>query len=93
MSWYHDYDGGRAFYTAMGHTHETFSEDLFLRHLAAGLKYAIGNKPLDYSKARSKQMPEETASPKWVLEEKLEEPVELTMLDNNRVLYIQRRGA
>ena len=93
MSWYHDYDGGRAFYTAMGHTNESFSEDLFLRHLAAGLKYAIGTKPLDYSKVRSKQMPEENRFTKVVLEEKLEEPVELTMLDNNRVLYIQRRGA
>ncbi|HOY19975.1 MAG TPA: ThuA domain-containing protein [Haliscomenobacter sp.] len=93
MSWYHDYDGGRAFYTAMGHTNESFSEDLFLRHLGEGLKYAMGNKPLDYSKAKSKVMPEENRFTKVVLEEKLEEPVELTMLDNNRVLFIQRRGA
>jgi cytochrome c len=42
MSWYHDFDGGRAFYTAMGHTDETFSEPLFLNHVYAGLQYAIG---------------------------------------------------
>lgn len=42
MSWYHDYDGGRAFYTAMGHTDETFSEPLFLNHVYAGLQYAMG---------------------------------------------------
>lgn len=33
MSWYHEFDGGRAFYTAMGHTDETFSEPLFLDHV------------------------------------------------------------
>jgi cytochrome c len=92
MSWYHDYDGGRAFYTAMGHTHETFSDPLFLRHLSEGLKYVISSKPLDYTKATIKQMPEENRFTKVVLEDKLEEPMELTLLDNNRVLFIQRRG-
>jgi len=28
MAWYHEYDGGRAFYTAVGHTKESFSDDL-----------------------------------------------------------------
>jgi type 1 glutamine amidotransferase len=42
VSWYHEYDGGRAFYTALGHTIESFSEDLFLRHLWGGIEYAMG---------------------------------------------------
>lgn len=42
MAWYHDYDGGRAFYTNMGHTDETFSEPLFLQHLWGGIQYALG---------------------------------------------------
>ncbi len=42
MSWYHEYDGGRAFYTNMGHTDETFSEPLFLQHLWGGIQYALG---------------------------------------------------
>ena len=33
MSWFHDFDGGRAFYTAMGHTDETYSEPLFSNHI------------------------------------------------------------
>lgn len=41
IAWYHDFDGGRAFYTALGHTIESFSEELFLSHLAGGLKYAM----------------------------------------------------
>lgn len=44
MAWYHDYDGGRAFYTELGHTDESYSNPLYLRHLLAGIKYAIGKK-------------------------------------------------
>ncbi|HEU4901377.1 MAG TPA: ThuA domain-containing protein, partial [Flavisolibacter sp.] len=42
MAWYHDYDGGRSWYTNLGHTKETFTEDLFLKHLLGGIQYAIG---------------------------------------------------
>jgi len=28
MTWYHDYDGGRAFYTELGHTDESYSDPL-----------------------------------------------------------------
>lgn len=42
VSWYHEYDGGRAFYTALGHTSESFSEDLYLQHILGGIQYAMG---------------------------------------------------
>ncbi|WP_447641457.1 MULTISPECIES: ThuA domain-containing protein [Chitinophagaceae] len=42
MAWYHDYDGGRAFYTALGHTDESYSDPLFLQHLLGGIQYAMG---------------------------------------------------
>ncbi|MCH8547346.1 MAG: ThuA domain-containing protein [Balneolaceae bacterium] len=41
IAWYHEFDGGRAFYTALGHTKESFSEELFLEHLLGGLNYAM----------------------------------------------------
>lgn len=51
MAWYKEYDGGRAFYTGMGHTDETYSDPLYLKHLLGGIKYAIGKgKAVDYSK-------------------------------------------
>ena len=43
MAWYHSYDGGRVFYTELGHTDESYKEPLYLKHLAGGIKYAIGN--------------------------------------------------
>lgn len=42
MAWYHDFDGGRAFYTALGHTDESYSDPLYLKHLLGGIKYAMG---------------------------------------------------
>jgi len=54
FSWYHAFDGGRAFYTSMGHTDETWKDNKFLKHLVGGIEYAIGNKKLDYSKTHSK---------------------------------------
>lgn len=43
IAWYHEFDGGRAFYTGLGHTNESFTEDqLFLRHLWGGIAYAAG---------------------------------------------------
>jgi cytochrome c len=92
MSWYHDFDGGRAFYTAMGHTDETFSEPLFLNHVWAGLHYAMGGDtpaPLDYTKSK----PEENRFSKVILEEKLNEPMELSVLNDGRILFIERHGA
>ena len=43
MSWYHDFDGGRAFYTALGHTAESYVEPAYLQHLLGGIRYALGN--------------------------------------------------
>jgi type 1 glutamine amidotransferase len=37
IAWYHDYDGGRAFYTAGGHTQESYSDPSFRAHLLGGL--------------------------------------------------------
>jgi type 1 glutamine amidotransferase len=42
VSWYHTYDGGRAFYTALGHTDESFSDPLYLGHLLGGIEWAMG---------------------------------------------------
>jgi cytochrome c len=42
IAWCQEYDGGRAWYSAMGHTGQSFREPRFLAHLLAGLRYAAG---------------------------------------------------
>ena len=44
MCWYHEFDGGRAFYTAMGHTDESYADSTYLKHILGGIRYAIGKK-------------------------------------------------
>ena len=46
ISWYHDYDGGRAFYTALGHLPATYSDTLFLEHVYGGVFWAATGKGL-----------------------------------------------
>jgi type 1 glutamine amidotransferase len=42
ISWCQSYDGGRAFYTAMGHKPEYYSDPLLLAHLLGGIQMAAG---------------------------------------------------
>ena len=44
VSWARNVDGGRVFYTAMGHTRESWSEPWFLQHLGNGLDWALRRK-------------------------------------------------
>ncbi|MGV8878787.1 MAG: ThuA domain-containing protein [Sphingobacteriaceae bacterium] len=94
MAWYHDFDGGRSFYTELGHTDESFSDSLYLKHVLGGIKYAIGgNKELDYDKAKTFNVPEEDRFVKTVLSEgALTEPTEMAILPNLDILVSQRRG-
>lgn len=44
ISWYHSFDNGRAFYTALGHTDACYSDSLFLQHLYGGIQYSMSGK-------------------------------------------------
>lgn len=94
IAWYHDFDGGRAYYTGGGHTKESYEEADFLKHLLSGIQYAIGeNEELDYSKAKSKRTPEENRFTKTTLSiGQFTEPTEMTILPNLDILVAQRRG-
>jgi cytochrome c len=93
ISWYHNFDGGRAFYTEMGHTNETYENPTFLNHLLGGIKYAIGKNSLDYTKAKSDRVPPENRFVKQVLDFNLNEPMELDELPGKGILFVERRGA
>jgi cytochrome c len=40
VAWWHNYDGGRAWYTSGGHTIDSWSEPLFLAHVLGGIEWA-----------------------------------------------------
>ena len=44
MAWYHEYDGGRAFYTGLGHVPAVYQDPMFLAHLYGGIYWAAKGK-------------------------------------------------
>lgn len=95
MVWYKEFDGGRAFYTAMGHTNESYQDPLFLYHLAGGIEYVLAgddSEGLNYSKVSTVRVPDENRFTKVILAEKLNEPMELAVMNDGKVLFIERLG-
>lgn len=44
ISWMHEFEGGRAWYTGMGHTKESFLEPEFRKHVLGGIVWAMGRR-------------------------------------------------
>src|SRR6266850_1325107 len=86
IAWSHNYDGGRAWYTAGGHTPESFSEPLFLAHLLGGIEFAAGVKPADCGATIDSNYQ------KVILDSSPADPMELAVASDGRVFYIERAG-
>ncbi|MER2490843.1 ThuA domain-containing protein [Catenovulum sediminis] len=44
IAWYQQYDGGRSFYTALGHMPAAYQQEIFLNHLYGGVYWAATGK-------------------------------------------------
>ncbi|MEH0828231.1 MULTISPECIES: ThuA domain-containing protein [unclassified Micromonospora] len=87
-SWCQNYDGGRSWYTAGGHSSSSFAEPAFLAHLRGGIEWAAGAAPGDCGATKTanfQRVPLVTAD--------LSDPFELAVAPDRRVFYIQRTGA
>ena len=42
VSWYKPFEGGRVFYTALGHGETCYRDVYFLKHVLGGIRYAMG---------------------------------------------------
>ncbi len=49
--WYQEFDGGRQWYTSLGHRKEDYALPEFRRHLLGGIRSVVRNAPLDYTRA------------------------------------------
>lgn len=93
ITWYHEFEGGKVFYTGLGHTKESYNEDLMVKHILGGINWAIDHPALDYSKAKAQHAPDEERFSKNVLSVgKFTEPTEMAILPNLDILIVQRRG-
>lgn len=41
IAWFQEFDGGRSFYTGLGHTEESFDSIDFQKHIVGGVKYVL----------------------------------------------------
>lgn len=44
ISWHHIFDGGRVFYTGLGHTHEIYEDSRYYKHIEGAIQWASGLK-------------------------------------------------
>lgn len=86
ISWSHNYDGGRAWYTGMGHTPESYNEPLFQAHLLGGIQFAAGVVQADPGSTIDSNFQ------KVILDSTAADPLELSIAADGRVFYIERGG-
>ena len=86
IAWCQDYDGGRSWYTGMGHTEASFVDATFLDHILGGIQTAAGVVDSD-CKATLPDSFEKVA-----LDENTSNPMELAIADDGRVFYVDRNG-
>jgi PKD repeat protein/glucose/arabinose dehydrogenase len=86
IAWCQDYDGGRSWYTGMGHTEASFTEPKFLQHVLGGIQTAAGVVDSDCTATL------EPSFEKVALDENTSNPMELAIADDGRVFYVDRNG-
>ncbi|WP_440071155.1 ThuA domain-containing protein [Streptosporangium sp. OZ121] len=86
ISWCQDYDGGRSWYTGLGHTKESFAEPNFLKMLLGGIKTAAGAEKADCSASQSGSFE------KVALDDNTANPMMTDIAKDGRVFYIDRLG-
>ena len=87
IAWAHMYDGGRSFYTGMGHTTESYSSPFFLSHLYNGLRWAAGQVDADVTATLAKSYE------KVVLTSEITNPMELDVANDGRVFVVEWSGS
>ncbi|MBK5233875.1 MAG: ThuA domain-containing protein [Thermoleophilia bacterium] len=86
IAWCRNFAGGRSWYTGLGHTDESYSDPLFLKHVLGGIQWAAGVLPGD---CRSTV---DSSFRKVVLNDEPGEPMALAVLPDRRVLSTSRNG-
>jgi len=43
LAWYHEFEGGRQWFTALGHSPEDYSDPLLVNHILGGIVWAVGD--------------------------------------------------
>ncbi len=86
--WTKKHDGGRVFFAQAGSTPDQALTDQILD----GIKTSVEGPALNYREAHTLRTPEENRFTFTILDSFMEEPIEMEVMADNRVMYIERRG-
>jgi cytochrome c len=92
ITWCSDYEGGRIWYTGMGHTQASFSEPYFLQMILGGLETASRDKAADCGDNQRQAPPSASDFEKVTLDDDTQNPMELDVAPDGRLFYIERDG-
>jgi len=84
------FDGGRVFYMTTGTM--ALADDNPSKSLVEGLKYMMEGATLNYRQAHTARLPEENRFTSTILESFMDEPIEMEVLSDGRVLFVERKG-
>ena len=90
VAWCSDFDGGRSWYTAMGHTQASFSDAQFRAHLLGGLRTAAG--VAGDCGERAHMPPTAADFEKITINNDTNAPMEIDIANDGRAFYIELDG-
>lgn len=86
IAWRHYYEGGRSWYTGLGHREFIFSDQRFLDHLLGGIEFAAGRAPVDGGGGVAGNFE------KTVLSADVANPISLEVAEDGTVFFVQLDG-
>ena len=87
IAWAHHYDGGRSFYTGLGHTEASYRDPHMQAHLLGGIEWAAGVAQGDVTASQA------SAYREVVLTGELTDPMEIDIASDGRVFIVEWAGA
>ena len=90
IAWCSDFDGGRSWYTGMGHTQASFADAQFRQHLLGGLRTAAG---VAGDCGDERDMPPTAADfEKITINDNTNAPMEIDIAEDGRAFYVELDG-
>ncbi|QDT69582.1 Quinoprotein glucose dehydrogenase B precursor [Planctomycetes bacterium MalM25] len=86
IAWRHHFEGGRSWYTGLGHREPMYNDQRFLDHLLGGIEFAAGQTPQDGGGGVA------TNFEKTVLETEVNDPMSLEVAPDGTVFFVELDG-
>ena len=91
IAWCSNYDGGRHFYTALGHNGSAWQEPLYRSHILGAIQWAAGVAEGDCGEERE-GLPTDAAFDKVTLDDNTENPMEIAIAPDRKVYIVELGG-